>query len=116
MDFKKLEQALNAPVEDAIKRKRVIAVLAEDKNAIPDLLDLLAQERQNNKDLITDMNSELSRAHIFIDELNPALLGKKEKLTNLGEQVTKPFIMDEIAKFYIKYKGMVTHCYNRFKD
>jgi F0F1-type ATP synthase delta subunit len=115
MDIKKIKSVIdNETHSDEQKESLIINILAKDKSAIPVVMKILEAERENNIELISDMNLELSRAHIFIDELNPALLPKKEKQTNLGEQFTKNFIIDKISEFYIKYKGALTHCFNRF--
>lgn len=115
MDLKELKKVLDNPTTtDDQKQQLIVGILAHDKNAMPLIIQILQKERQTNNDLITDMNLELSRAHIFIDELNPAMLLKKEKQTNLGEHVTKNFMLDNIAAFYTKYKGIVQHCFNRF--
>ena len=55
-------------VDDDIAKRAIIKVFSNDKDLIPDLIEILRIEREGNRDLISDMNLELSRAHIFIDE------------------------------------------------
>jgi hypothetical protein len=69
---------------------------------------MIDRERTNKKELITDMNLELSRAHIYID-MRPETKVEGQDCFNKG------FVLDEIAKFYLRYKGSITHCFNRFK-
>lgn len=85
------------------KEKAIIAILATDREVIPRILSILNEERKGNRELISNMNLELSRAHVFIDQ-------EGKKVGNL----TKNVVSDMIAKFYIENKERVTHCFNRF--
>ena len=67
----------------------------------PVLLDILRRERKFKKELQSDMNLMLSKAHVVLDE--PKL--------NEGD-----FTQQEIVEFYKKYKGHVGHCFNKIKD
>ena len=58
----------NVLLPDDMKRSMIISILAKDENVIPDILSILKQERISSKELITDLNLELSRAHCYIDE------------------------------------------------
>ncbi|HZI23612.1 MAG TPA: hypothetical protein VFD46_00960 [Chryseolinea sp.] len=108
MNIKKISEIVGQKLlPNEAKRDLIIMVIADDKEAIGDILKILATERRQSKELIIDMNLELSRAHCYIDE-------RPETSKELKQQFNKSFIMDEIAKFYIKYKGRVTHCFNRF--
>jgi len=69
--------------------------IAKDKNAIPMVMRMLDTERHENGKLVTDLNAELSRAHVALE--NP--------------EVNKDgFVQKEIRKFYAQ--GRVNHCYN----
>lgn len=68
----------------------------------------LEVERKRKKELITEMNHELSRAHTYIDSYTESERAAKNNCN-------KSFIMDQIAKFYFKFSDQVTHCYNRFQ-
>ncbi len=115
MDIKKITEVITDPdITEEMKEGRILNILAMDKNAIPDLLKILAREREQKQEVITEMNLELSRSHVFIECVNPAALPKKEKLTSLGPQVTQTWILDQIAAFYIRNKGRVRYLYNRF--
>ncbi len=110
------------------KEHLIIQSLAKDEKLIPTLMKILEQERRDKKELMADMNLELSRAHIFIDEEWPTK-GVVGGDTNHGHN-TKPlgkkkaekpqtgfhrgFVLDKIAEFYTKYKGRIGHCFNRF--
>lgn len=108
MNINRIKEIVNAELlPDDIKRSGIIAVLADDKEAIHDVLYILDVERRKAKELILDMNLELSRAHIYIDERPEAPKESKQSFN-------KGFILDEISKFYIRYKGVISHCFNRF--
>lgn len=68
--------------------------LATDESAIITILQILGAERSEKKQLITDLNFQLSRAHTVIEtpELN-----------------RDGFVQKEIRKFY--KEGRVNHCY-----
>jgi len=105
MDIKSLKEIVNSEAPD--KEAQIIKLLASDENALPIMLEILQEERQAKEELITDMNLQLSRAHIYIEE-------RVENETESKGSFNKEFITDEIAKFYFKYKSLVTHCFNRF--
>ena len=108
MNLDEIKEIINSDLPDEIKESQLIESIANDENAVPNIMLMLAFERKTNKNLLMDMNLELSRAHIYID-MKPE--GKQET----KDSFNKAFIMDEIAKFYIKYKGKIVHCFNRFK-
>ncbi len=107
MNLDLIAKIVNGNNTEEMKRHLIIGTLAMDKNAIPDIMEVLAQERKNNNELIVDFNAELSRAHIYIDErLESKEEGKKT--------FNKNFVIDGIGKFYYKHKELVNHLYNRF--
>lgn len=107
MNLKQLKEIINSPIPSNVMESLIIASLAKDKNVMKDILALIEEERNTNNELISEFNLQLSRAHIHID-------CRPESKSESKESANKSFIMDEIAKFYIKYKGVVTHLYNRF--
>lgn len=109
MDIKKIKEIVSQNLlPDDVKRSLIISVIADDKDAIGDVLQILNHERNTNKELIGDLNLELSRAHIYIDQ-------RPESVKEAKDCFNKGFILDEISKFYIKYKGRISHCFNRFQ-
>ncbi len=114
MDLDLLKQIVNSSLPDEVKEHKIIGVLAADENALPEMMKVLESERRVKRELITDMNVELSRAHVFIDLKIIENLPKHKN--GHSEGFTKGFVMDEIEKFYTKYKSLVTHCFNRFND
>jgi hypothetical protein len=106
MDIDVIKEIVNSNDSILLKETKIIEHLSEDKNCIPTLLRILERERSTDKELIQDMNQELSRAQIYIDML-------KESPEDSKASFNKGFVLDEIAKFYFKYKKFVTHCYNK---
>lgn len=72
----------------------LLAEIAKDKDAIPHLLAILNNEREENSSLIIDLNFQLSRAHTIIE--NPELNKNN-------------FVQKEIRAFY--KEGRIKHCY-----
>lgn len=106
MDLKTIKDIVNGNFDDHVTERFILNELSKDEDVIPKMLDILKMERETKKEVLTDINLELSRAHLYIEMAEI----KKE-----SKQFTKSFVLDEIAAFYVKYKGHVTHCFNRFK-
>ncbi len=113
MNIAKIREIVNDDsLLEPIKRMRIISCIAEDKNAIPTVLSILAAERESKDELITDMNLELSRADEALQ--NPlAFASDKSAKDYIKFQQAKEFILNNITGFYIKYKGKITHCFNK---
>ncbi len=114
MDLELIKQIVNSGLPDESKEYKIIQVLADDEKAIPEIMKILESERSMQRRLIMDMNAELSRSHIFIELEVPDKPSKNKK--NPNEGFSKGFVVGEIEKFYVKYKSVVTHCFNRFND
>ena len=107
MDIDVIKDIVNSDASIESKKTQLYHHLAMDETCISTLLRVLDRERAMKKELIQDMNQELSRAHIYIDMM-------KESKADSKQSFNKGFVLDEIANFYFKYKQFVTHCYNRF--
>lgn len=101
-----------------IKNKMILNVIAEDKKCIPYLMELLEIERKQNRELITDMNLELSRADVHIQEpllmftvSGPAL--KRVNDIQLGVTKSSEYVLNHITAFYVKYRHRIVHCFNK---
>lgn len=92
MNLDRIKAIVNAGGENW--KTKLLEEIAQDKDAIPYLLRILNAERHDNQELITDLNFQLSRAHVILD--SPEL--------NKGA-----FVQEEIRKFYAE--GRVNHCY-----
>lgn len=110
MDLTKIKQVVNQDLlSDDQKRAVILMIIAEDKKAIPDLLEMLEAERQIRYDLIIDMNLELSRTAMYLKEF--ALEDKRRRSAKDGGGLDRPFILDAVKQFYRKYRGIVEHAY-----
>jgi len=96
MNLKKIKEVFDYNIPDEAKEKLIIRILAEDKNVIPTIMEILDYERNQNKELLLEMNMQLSRAHIGLD--NPKMNKNK-------------FIQDEIIQFYLKNNNKIGHCF-----
>lgn len=107
MDIRALQLVINSSIPDEHKEDEILKILSKDESIILYMFKILEEERKLKKELISDMNLELSRAHIYIDT-RPEVKSEEKKDFNKG------YVIDKIAQFYIKYKDVVTHCFNRF--
>ncbi len=98
MNLKNIQQIVNSehPMWEAL----LIQELAKDENVIPEILDILNEERRRKKEVMAEMNMLLSQADTIIDE--PKL--NKEK-----------FFSKKVEKFYEDKKNEpgVFHCFKR---
>ena len=99
MDIKKLRGIINLPIPDDKIEKYIISFIAEDKEAIPNILHILSAERASNSELISDMNLELSRALIVLKDKN---------IKYNKNIITDPvWVISEIINHYRKWKDHI---------
>lgn len=111
MDLKRFKEVINNPdLPDDNKEWAIIQILAKDPKVLPAILELLKTERENQRELLQDMNVQLSKADVFIDQID-FLNVKKEGQSRFN----KAFVKDEIEKFYAKYKHVIVHCFKRLE-
>ena len=120
MDLEKIREIVNREsLPEEAKEFLIIQVLATDKKVIPLIMKVLDEERSQNHELICDMNLELSRADVHIE--NPTLgcgeikssTKDKSKIEEIKRAQAKEFVLNHITAFYVKYKGKITHCFNK---
>ena len=107
MNLDIIKDICNSHFPKDIMRINILKVIANDKDAIKDILKIIDIKHKQDNELIKDMNLELSRAHIYID-------GRPESKIESKQGFTKAFVIDKISEFYIKYKNRISHCFNRF--
>jgi hypothetical protein len=90
MNLESIKKIVNTPSENW--EMLLLKEIAEDNNAIWHVLTMLAAEREKNNALITEINFELSRAHL-----------------SLSMPKQQSFVYGEIMKFY--KTGKIKHCY-----
>lgn len=108
MDIEKIKAVVNSSMPDSLQRQMIIRIIADDNQAIPDILDLLANERKNSKKLIQEYNLYLSKAH----------LGLINATYKKGELNSDHFIDKEIEAFFHKFKNYkdVGHLFKKLED
>lgn len=113
MNIEIIKEVVNDPIlPDEAKSDKILQIIAKDKNAIPTVMQLLAAERQFKDALISDMNLELSRADVHIQD---PMLASKDKAAREHIQLVQAseYVLNHITAFYVKYKGAITHCFNK---
>ena len=99
MDIKKIEQIVNTKLSDEQKEYLILCTIADDKNAIPTILQILERERQQKMELILDSNSELSRALLVLKDKN--LKWNKKCIADPN------WVVGEIIKHYKKWSHLI---------
>lgn len=99
MNVKKIKEVVNLDISDEQKERYILAIIANDKKAIPTILNILNIEREEREELILDCNAELSRALIVLKDNN---LKYNKKI------IADPkWVAGEIIKYYQKWKDYV---------
>ena len=97
MDLDKLREILDEKsITEQAKEHLIISQIARDENVIPLVMKILDAERNHKKEMSSEMNVLLSKAHIGLDN----------KKFNKGN-----FMQKEIIEFYTKYKDYIGHCF-----
>lgn len=100
MDIKKIKEVVNSHISDGLKETYILGIIADDKNAIPTILNILKHEREQKEKLILDTNVELSRALIVLKDKNLKYDTKKI--------IADPkWVVGEIVKHYEKWKDYI---------
>lgn len=104
MDIKSIKQIINSDLPIDYQEKAIFSIIADDKKAIPYIMEILDNERKQTKELLLDTNVELSRALIV---LNDNYLKYNKKV------VADPkWVVGEIKKHYLKWKDYIKCCFN----
>lgn len=116
MDILSIKSIVNSDqLPEDMRASMIISVLAKDKEVIPLILEIIDVERKQKEELIVDMNLELSRAEVHIK--NPTLASginsTKAKDEELKLAQAKEFVLNHITAFYVKYKEVINHCFNK---
>lgn len=99
MDIKSIKEIINSELSNEQKEKCIISILADDKNVITHILDILRHEREKAKELLLDTNAELSRAYIVLKDKN--LKYNKNVICDPS------FVVEEIKNHYEKWKNYI---------
>ena len=99
MDIKSIKQIVNSDLPTDYQEKAILSILANDEKVIPCIMKILENEREQNKELILDTNSELSRALLVLND---------ENLKSNKKVVAEPkWVVGEIKKHYLKWKDYI---------
>ena len=99
MNLKKIKEVVNLDISDEQKEIYILSIIADDKKAIPTILNILNSEREKREELILDANAELSRALIVL---------KDDNLKYNKKIIADPkWVSGEIIKHYQKWKDYV---------
>lgn len=99
MNVNKVKEIVDSVISDKAKERLILSVIADDKNAIPTILEILNAEREINNELILDTNAELSRALITLNDDNLKY--------NKNIVADPKWVAGEIIKHYQKWKDYI---------
>ncbi len=99
MDIKNIKQIVNSDLPNDYQEKAILSILADDKKAIPYIMEILENERQQSKELILETNAELSRALLVLNDEN--------LMTNKKVVAEPKWVAGEIKKHYLKWKDYI---------
>ena len=100
MDLNQIKMIVNTDLEDSVKKRLIITVIANDEKAIPDILEILNHERHTKNRILTASNFELSRALVTLRDKNIEKIRKKVYPDPV-------WVSGEIFKHYKKWKDFV---------
>lgn len=99
MDIKSIKQIVNSDLPEDYQRDAILLLISKDREAIPHMLRILNDEREQQRELILDTNQELSRALIVLND---------ENLKSNNKIITNPkWVAEEIKKHYTKWRGVI---------
>ncbi|MEM9846281.1 MAG: hypothetical protein AAF847_00225 [Bacteroidota bacterium] len=103
MNLERINEILASDLPDAGKEYCILKEIAEDKEAIPQILKMIHVREKQQEKLVRDMNLVLGKADIFIK-------GIKEEVIIEGG-INKSFVEQSIDLFYENNRKYVTHCF-----
>jgi hypothetical protein len=103
MNIGKIRDIVNLNLPDEVTEGYLTAIIAEDKEVIPTLLEMLNNERELKEKLISETNAELSRALVVLQDKN---LKYNKKII-----ADPPWVVSEIIKHYKKWKDHIGCCF-----
>lgn len=98
MNIKKLKEVVNSnDLDSSVQNRLIIEIISKDKKVIPIMLELLQAEREIENELLTETNSELSRALVALE------IGQPEKTKG----VSSVWVVEQIKKHYLKWQDYI---------
>lgn len=99
MDIKSIKEIIDSNLPIDYQEKAILSILANDKKAIPYIMQILANEREVSNELLLDTNMELSRALVVLNDEN--LKANKKVIAD------PKWVACEIKKHYFKWKDYI---------
>lgn len=103
MDLKAIKQIVDLDIDDALKERYIISILASDKKVIPTILKILNDERETKDRLIMDANEVISKATLVMFDENVKF--------NKNAKMTPEWVTSSIVKFYKEWKNFAGCCF-----
>lgn len=97
MDYKELIEVLPG-VPKNVGEQMILKYLSQDEMVIPSLLQILEMERVAKEELLKDMNLELSRTAVCLED--------KQIMKDKGQ-----WILEQVKVFYNKWEHKIRCCF-----
>lgn len=100
------QTVLRQDLNDGQKETIILHIIGKDKQSIPYILGMLSREREQQKELVNDMNSVItfSETYIIMNKQN-----RKKLILNRRE------VYEKIKSFYEKWTGVISSFNNMDK-
>ena len=69
MNLEKIKEIVNSNILEEYKKQRILKELSQDPNVVNTLIELLSLERTRGKELIADLNLEVSRYNVHVNNI-----------------------------------------------
>jgi hypothetical protein len=100
MNIQKIKEIVNSSLPENVMSNYILSIIADDKRAIPYILEIIQHERELKQELILDTNAELSRALLVLNDKN--LKWNKKVVTDPS------WVVEQIKLHYEKWKGIIS--------
>lgn len=108
MNLNKIREVLSSGMPEENIRMAIIQIIADDKEAISDVLKILSFEREIKDKIISELNLNLGRADLCIE--NSSWFDGNKKGTG------KEFVRGEISAVYEEFNQYIRNPFRKNKD
>lgn len=99
MDLQLIKEISDSDYSPNIKEELILRCIADDKESIPYMLRILQIKREDDEELKTELNLELSRAFVALE------------VPTMRTEEHHKFVTGEIRKHYLKWQHKLRCCF-----
>ena len=102
--IKQIKKVLDLGMPPEVQFDKILRIIGKHPNSINSILQMLQNEREENNELITDLNLEVGRLDIMVSD--PSIGGDTD-------EERKKFRNENIRELYSKWSHRVNHCFRK---